>query len=42
MDLTKRHQYTFIALIEPFQNPSDLEQYKRRLGFDKAGTNRSG
>ncbi|KAH0770267.1 hypothetical protein KY290_014248 [Solanum tuberosum] len=30
------------ALMEPFQNPSELEQYKRRLGFDKAGVNQNG
>ncbi|KAH0656126.1 hypothetical protein KY290_031750 [Solanum tuberosum] len=28
--------------MEPFQNPSELEQYKRRLGFDKAGVNQNG
>ncbi|KAG5599373.1 hypothetical protein H5410_030743, partial [Solanum commersonii] len=36
MDLNNRYHYSFIALMEPFQNPSELEQYKRRLGFDKA------
>ncbi|KAH0696200.1 hypothetical protein KY289_013682 [Solanum tuberosum] len=30
------------ALMEPFQNPLELEQYKRRLGFDKAGVNQNG
>ncbi|KAK4738194.1 hypothetical protein R3W88_001891 [Solanum pinnatisectum] len=28
--------------MEPFQSPFELEQYKRRLGFDKAGVNRKG
>jgi len=42
LDLNHRHHYSFIALMEPFQNPSELEQYKRRLGFDKAGVNQNG
>lgn len=42
MDLNRRHHYAFIALMEPFQNPSVLEQYKMKLGFDKAATNCDG
>jgi len=42
MDLNKRHRYSFIALMEPFQNPSELDEYKRKLGFEHAGVNSSG
>ncbi|KAH0661803.1 hypothetical protein KY284_026734 [Solanum tuberosum] len=28
--------------MEPFQNPSELEHFKRKLGFDKAGVNQNG
>ncbi|KAH0696829.1 hypothetical protein KY289_014311 [Solanum tuberosum] len=46
-DLSPRHTNSLKygarkALMEPFQNPSELEQYKRRLGFDKAGVNQNG
>ncbi|KAG5586749.1 hypothetical protein H5410_047183 [Solanum commersonii] len=37
LDLNRRHHYSFIILMEPFQNSSELEQYKRKLGFDNAG-----
>ncbi|KAG5586609.1 hypothetical protein H5410_047043 [Solanum commersonii] len=36
MDLNRRHQYAFVALMEPFQDPSELDQYKRNLGFNSA------
>jgi len=39
MDLNKRHHYSFIALMEPFQNPVELDQYRRKLGFEYAGVN---
>ncbi|WMV24639.1 hypothetical protein MTR67_018024 [Solanum verrucosum] len=39
MDLNKRNHYAFIALMEPFQDPSEIDQYKRKLGFDNAGVN---
>ncbi|KAG5600047.1 hypothetical protein H5410_031417 [Solanum commersonii] len=42
LDLNKRHHYSFIALMEPFQNSSELEHLKRKLGFDKAGVNQNG
>jgi len=42
MDLNKRFHYSFIALMEPFQSPSELDQYKRKLGFENAGVNCSG
>ncbi|KAH0679678.1 hypothetical protein KY284_020763 [Solanum tuberosum] len=34
--LNKRHRYSFIALLEPFQGPQELEQYKRKLGMQNA------
>ncbi|KAK4708984.1 hypothetical protein R3W88_029909 [Solanum pinnatisectum] len=40
-DLNKRHKYNFIALMEPFQGPQELEQYKRKLGMDNAYCNSS-
>ncbi|KAG5632276.1 hypothetical protein H5410_003993 [Solanum commersonii] len=42
MDLNKRHHYSFIALMEPFQSPTELDQYKRKLGFEHEGVNYSG
>jgi len=39
IDLNKRHRYKYIALMEPFQGPHELEQYKRRLGFQNAFCN---
>ncbi|XP_015158754.1 uncharacterized protein [Solanum tuberosum] len=36
IDLNRRHRYKYIALLEPFQEPRELEQYKRRLGFQNA------
>ncbi|KAG5610102.1 hypothetical protein H5410_021383, partial [Solanum commersonii] len=32
IELNKRHQYSYISLLEPFQIPSELEQYRRKLG----------
>ena len=42
MDLNKRHRYSFIALMEPFENLFELEDYKRKLGFEHAGVNNFG
>lgn len=42
MNLNRRYHYPFIALMEPFQAPSELDQFKRRLGFNNAGVNTSG
>jgi len=39
MGLNRRHKYNFIALMEPFQDPQELEQYKRRLGMLNAYCN---
>lgn len=42
MDLNRRHHYSFVALMEPSEDPSDLDQYKRKLGFNNAVANCSG
>ncbi|KAH0723024.1 hypothetical protein KY290_005690 [Solanum tuberosum] len=34
-----RHHYTYITLLEPFQSPNELENYKRRLGMHNANVN---
>lgn len=39
IDLNKRHHYKYIALMEPFQDPQEIEKYKRRLGFQHAYCN---
>lgn len=39
MDLNRKHHYSYIALLEPFQCPSELEKYKRRLGKQQAKVN---
>lgn len=36
IDLHKRNKYSYIALMEPFQSPSELEEYRRRLGLTHA------
>ncbi|KAG5631133.1 hypothetical protein H5410_002850 [Solanum commersonii] len=41
VDLHRRHQYSYIALLEPFQGPEELEHYKRQLGFQNAMENLS-
>lgn len=35
IDLNKRHHYLFIALLEPFQDPQELEQYKKKTRIHK-------
>lgn len=37
-----RNHYFCIALIKPFQEPSQIEAYKRKLDFDNAAVNTSG
>lgn len=37
--LNKRHRYSFIALMEPFQGSHELEQHKTKLGFTHAFCN---
>lgn len=41
-NLHRRQKYSFIALMDPFRDPSELDQYKRGLGFDNALVNCSG
>ncbi|KAH0692608.1 hypothetical protein KY285_019705 [Solanum tuberosum] len=36
IDLNRRHHYSYIALLEPFQSPSELEYYRRKLGLPNA------
>lgn len=42
MDLHKWYQYTYIALLEPFQCPAELENYRGKLGLPNARVNCSG
>lgn len=42
IDLNRRNKYSYIALIEPFRDPSQIEKYKRRLGFTNVAANCSG
>ncbi|KAG5596548.1 hypothetical protein H5410_037780 [Solanum commersonii] len=37
--LNRRHKYNFIALMEPFQDPKELDHYKRKLEFKNAYCN---
>lgn len=41
MNLNRRYHYSFIALMKPFQGPSQIEQYRVQLDFNHAGVNRS-
>lgn len=41
-DLSMRHHYSFIGLMEPFQDLLELDQYKRKLGFENVMVNYSG
>ncbi|XP_015168062.1 uncharacterized protein [Solanum tuberosum] len=41
VDLHKIHHYSYIALLEPFQSPSELETYRRKLGLPNARVNSS-
>uniref|UniRef100_A0A0V0HJ51 Putative ovule protein n=1 Tax=Solanum chacoense TaxID=4108 RepID=A0A0V0HJ51_SOLCH len=41
IDMNIRYNFAFIALLEPFQDPGEIEQYKRRLGFDRVAVNSS-
>lgn len=42
IDLKRRHQYTFIALFEPFQGPQEIDLYRRRIRMQNAKVNCSG
>ena len=39
MELNRSHIYSFIALLEPFQDPIEFEQYKGKLGINHALAN---
>lgn len=39
IDLNKKYQYSFISLIDPFQEVSKIDQYVRRSGFINAFCN---
>ncbi|XP_060194987.1 uncharacterized protein LOC132624185 [Lycium barbarum] len=40
--LHRHHQFTFVALMEPFQQARNVEVYKRKLGMNIAGANSTG
>lgn len=42
MDMHRRQHYSFIALMESFQEPAQIEVYKRKLGFRNTAVNTSG
>lgn len=42
MGMHRRQNYSFIALMEPFQEPTQIELYKRNLGFRNVAVNSSG
>lgn len=42
IDLKRRHHYKYIAIMEPFRDPSELEHYRRKLGYTNALVNRAG
>lgn len=42
MEINRRHHYPFIALMEPFQEPSQIGEYNKRMRFDNVTVNYSG
>lgn len=42
VDLRRRYHYSFIAILEPFQDASNLEEYGRQSGLNNAFANSSG
>ncbi|KAG5600134.1 hypothetical protein H5410_031504 [Solanum commersonii] len=42
IDLNRRHHYKYIAILEPFRDLSELEQYQRKVGHKNALVNRAG
>ncbi|XP_059291461.1 uncharacterized protein LOC132044942 [Lycium ferocissimum] len=40
--LHRHHKFTFIALMEPFQQARNVEIYKRKIGMNIAGANSKG
>lgn len=41
MEMNRRHHYPFITLMEPFQGPSQIGEYKRKMRFDNVIVNYS-
>lgn len=41
MDLRRRHHYSYIDLMELFQGPYNLDNYRRRIGMEHAMVNTS-
>jgi len=41
MDLNRKHQYSYISILEPFQSLLELEIYRRKLGMANAKANMS-
>ncbi|KAG5630393.1 hypothetical protein H5410_002110 [Solanum commersonii] len=39
IDLQRRHHYTYISLLEPFQSPLVVEEYRRNLNLQYAMAN---
>lgn len=42
MNLNRRSNYSLIDLMEPFQGPDEIQNYRTRLGFYHASINSSG
>ncbi|XP_059315426.1 uncharacterized protein LOC132066044 [Lycium ferocissimum] len=42
IDLKRRHHYSIIGLMEPFQDPIAIEEYRRKLGYQNCKVNCSG
>lgn len=42
VDLNRRNNYNFIALMDPFQAPGEIHNFRVRLGFDNTLVNSSG
>lgn len=40
--LHRHHKFFFIALLEPFQHPRQIDKYMRKLGMMHAGSNCNG
>lgn len=40
-ELHKRHKYSYITLFEPFQSPTEVEEYSRKLGMPNTKVNPS-
>lgn len=39
LERNRRYHYSIIALMEQFQEPSQMEEYNRKLGFNNAAVN---